>query len=84
MPWAWDASASTDVAYYVMAIALLHPVGIITTDLGPFPVYQLDPFTDWTQTTDTSVPDTVPNPPTGACWWIDIDAVDAAGNRSPP
>lgn len=82
MIWTWDPSAGAVV--YILAVALVWTdYDAPPDDVGGYPTAH-GAFTDDAQTADVTVDDGLQNPPIGMAWLIDVDAVDEAGNRSPP
>jgi len=64
--WAWDASVSTDVSHYVVKVALTMMLGWV--DVG--------------ETVDLHMEYDPPTPAVGEVTFLNVDAVDFAGNRS--
>lgn len=88
MTWQWDASPSPGILAYVLTLALMRRTGEFqacdpdTGDCWLNPTYEVTATVDFDSTPGLSLPDYVPNPDIGECWMIDIEAQDAAGNRS--
>ena len=66
MIWTWDASISTDVAHYVLKVALTSALSWIDVGMTPDLTIAYDP----------------PTPAVGEVVFLSVDAVDFAGNRS--
>lgn len=85
--WAWDASTSLDVAMYLFFAASVTLTGWTPCPVEDDPgrlcaVYDRGACILVAETPGLSMVDSLPDPPAGGAWLIDVEARDAAGNRS--